>query len=544
MAVNSRLTRRNARHNGRLMLAVIGVAAVLAGCASSGGDPVSTDSGDGIVKAGVVNQQSDAGPAVGGGQITVGVMALMPSLDPTKTSARGSTGGTEMAAIFDVLMQYDTETDEYKPRLAKSLEASGDGLSWTMKIRDGVTFSDGSPYDAAAVVASIDRYNAGRGNGAALWLQSVDRSEVVDPQTVVFHLNDPWPSFPSMLAFGHGMIVAPAAQQGETFTPIGAGPFVQERFAPNEERILKARDDYWDGAPNLDGLRFVALNGPQENVESLNSGGIDVAVVRGNSKSIEDVQNAGYPGFMTVLNSGAAELINNRDGHPGADVRVRQAIAHALDTALIDERAESGQGLPGTAFFGPTSRWHGDVAGVAYDPDKARELLAAAKADGYDGKLNYRFLQEPKDRAIGLAVQSLLQAVGFEVTNMPATDVSAMIADVYVKNDFDLAHAGIGLYDSIPVLGMEPTFNSKSTGNFAGYANPEMDALLLDLQQAKDADATRAVLDQIQALANETVPSVPISAMPELVVWQKHIHGIVPNATAIMMYDKAWKSAE
>lgn len=542
MAANNRLNRRNISKNCRLALAAVAAAAVLAGCASSGGDPAPAASGGGIVKAGVVNEQADGGSAVRGGQITIGVMALMPSLDPTKTSARGSTGGTEMAAIFDALMQYDTETSEYKPRLAKSLDASGDGLSWTLKLRDGVTFSDGSAYDAAAVVASIDRYNAGRGNGAALWLQSVDRAEIVDPQTVVFHLSGPWPSFPSMLAFGHGMVVAPSAQQGETFTPIGAGPFTQEKFAPNEERILKARADYWGGAPNLDSLRFVALNGPQANVESLNSGGLDVALVRGNSKSIEEVQNAGYPGFMTVLNSGAAELINNREGHPGSDVRVRQAIAYALDTELIDQRAEDGQGLPGTALFGPTSRWHGAVAGVSYNPDKARELLAAAKADGYDGRLNYRFLQEPKDQAIGLAVQSLLQAVGFEVTNMPATDTSAMITDVYVKNDFDLAHAGMALYDSIPVLGMEPTFSSKSTGNFSGYANPKMDALLLDLQRAEGADATRAVLDQIQTLANETVPSVPISAMPELVVWQKNVHGIVPNATAIMMYDKAWKS--
>lgn len=536
------MSTRSTRENGGLMLAVLSVVAVLTGCASSGGDALPGSSGDSIVQAGAVNEQADSGQATRGGQVTIGVQALMPSLDPTKTSARGSTGGTEMAAIFDVLMQFDTDTNEYKPRLAESLDVSGDGLLWTLRIRDGVTFSDGTAYDAAAVAASIDRYNTGHGNGAALWVQSVDQSEVVDANTLVFHLKAPWPSFPSMLAFGHGMIVAPSAQQGEQFTPIGAGPFVQERFAPNEERILKARADYWGGAPNLDSLRFVALSGPQENVESLLTGGLDVAVVRGNSKSIEQVQNAGFPGFMTILNSGAAELINNRDGHPGADVRVRQAIAYALDPVLIDQRAEAGQGLPGTAFFGPTSRWHGDVAGVSYDPDKARKLLDEAKADGYDGRLNYRFLQEPKDRAIGMAVQSLLQAVGFEVTNMPATDTSAMIADVYVKHDFDLAHAGIGLYDSIPVLGMEPTFNSKSTGNFSGYANPQMDALLLDLQRAEGAGATRDVLDKIQALANETVPSVPISAMPELIVWQKNVHGIVPNATAIMMYDKAWRS--
>lgn len=544
MTQRSRPTGLGARRSCKLLLVVVGLAALIAGCASSGGDAPLTGTDDNIVQAGVVNEQSDTGTPVQGGAIAIGVQALSPDLDPTKTTARGSTGGTEMAAVYDTLMQYDTASNQYRPRLAQSLEAGKDGLSWTLTLREGITFSDGNEFDAAAVVASIDRYNAGGGNGAQLWLNTVERTEVVDDHTVVFHLSSPWPSFPSMLAFGHGMIVAPSAQQGGAFIPIGAGPFVVERYAPNEARILTARPDYWDGAPYLDQLRFVALNGAQQNVESLRSGDLDVAVVRGNSTSIDEVQKAGFPGFMTILNGTSAVLTNNRDGRPGSDVRIRQAIAYALDTDFIDKRAESGKGLPGTAFFGPTSRWHGDVPGISYDPDKARELLAAAKTDGYNGKLGFRFLQDPKNQKIGLAVQSLLQNVGFEVTSLPASDAGALITDVYAESDYDLALAGIGLYDSIPVLGMVSTLNSKSAGNFAGYVNPQMDALLLDLQQADSMEGTRTVLEQIQTLSNETVPSVPISALPELVVWQKNVHGIVPGATATMRYDKAWTSAE
>ncbi|MDJ0113288.1 ABC transporter substrate-binding protein, partial [Rhodococcus erythropolis] len=149
---------------------------------------------------------------------------------------------------------------------------------------------------------------------------------------------------------------------------------------------------------------MVALNGPQANLESLNSGQLDVAYIRGLTSAINSAKSAGYPGYIDVLNAGSAEIVNNREGRPGSDVRVRQAIGYALDTTLIDQRVENGEGLPGSELFGPTSQWHVDTPGIAYDPEKAKELLNQAKADGYDGTLDYVVLSEPKDHAIGLAV--------------------------------------------------------------------------------------------------------------------------------------------
>lgn len=211
---------------------------------------------------------------------------------------------------------------------------------------------------------------------------------------------------------------------------------------------------------------------------------------------------------------------------------------------MIDQRVENGEGLPGSELFGPTSQWHVDTPGIAYDPEKAKELLNQAKADGYDGSLDYVVLSEPKDHAIGLAVQSLLQAVGFEVNLILANNAGDIVQNVYVKHDFDLAHAGIGMYESILDLGLFSTTNSTSMANTAGYANPAMDQLIADLQQAKDNSSTLAIIGKIQTLWNETVPSAPIGGLTSFWAWQKNVHGVVPTATGIMLFDQAWMGAK
>ncbi len=533
--------RRRLRRIGQGTVALLAAGALAAGCSSSadtGGATGTAESVDGY-RVGLVNQQGDDGDPVRGGTLVTGTQLLVNSLDPVATGARGGSGGEALALVYDVLMQYDVESGEFSPKLADTLEANDDYTEWTLTLRDGVKFSDGTDLDADAVVASIERYNAGNGNGASLWNSSVDETVAVDDTTVKFSLSLPWQRFPSMLALGHGMIVAPSAGDGEDFTPIGAGPFTHESFNPGEEHVFVANPDYFDGEPYLDQITMVAMNGPQANLESLQSGQLDIAYIRGLGSAIHTAIDEGYPGLVGVLNAGGAELINNRDERPGNDVRVRQAIAHAIDPDLIDERVEEGQGLPGSELFGKTSTWHTDEAGPDFDPDKARELLDEAKADGYDGTLGYVVLNEPKDFAIGQTVSTLLEAVGFEVDLQPQASATDLLGKVYADHDFDLAHAGIGLYESIIDLGLESTTFSTSPSNIVGYSDEQMDELILELQQATDDEAP-GIISQIQQRWNETVPSAVVSAMPSVFAWQHSVHGVQTTATDILLYDKVW----
>ncbi|MBM4574787.1 ABC transporter substrate-binding protein [Rhodococcus hoagii] len=531
--------RVTSRSGLKLITVLTAGALALTGCANTANGDDTSGSGRTPPAAGFVGEHEATGDAVSTPQLTFSTQSLAGFLDPMKTAARGESGGSELAAVYDVLMRYDSATNQFEPRLAESLTEEPGGLAWTLKLRPGVTFSDGTPLDAAAVARSLDRYNAGRGDGSAVWTAAVESTTAADPSTVVFRLRSPWPTFPSMLALGHGMIVAPSSGEGDAFKPIGAGPYVLDHYSPNEERIFTARNDYWNGKPTAAKLRFIALTNSRQNFETLQTDGIDIAFLRGDASAVYDTIDNGYPGYFNILNSGSAELINNREGRPGADVRVRKAISLALDPDLIDERGEKGLGLPTKAMFDERSRWFTDVPALPYDPDAARQLLDEAKADGYDGHLNFLALQEPRTNAIALAVQSLLQTVGFTVTIVPINNAGDIVKKVYMERDYDMAHAGIGLYESIPYLGLQSAFGSTSKSNFSGYANPEMDALLGQLQNADDA-TYRSVLGQIQTLWNDTVPSVPTSALMIYVAWQKNVHGVVPTATNIMLLDKAW----
>lgn len=142
-----------------LVAAVVASALVLAGCANSDGDGESGDTRTPPAVGLVGNQEGTPGPVP---QLTFSVQALAAVLDPAKTAARGGSGGDEFAAVYDVLLRYDDQSGEYQPRLAQSLTADGGGMAWTLKLRPGVTFSDGTPLDANAVVASINRYRNAR----------------------------------------------------------------------------------------------------------------------------------------------------------------------------------------------------------------------------------------------------------------------------------------------------------------------------------------------------------------------------------------------
>ncbi|MCL2532727.1 MAG: ABC transporter substrate-binding protein [Nocardiaceae bacterium] len=526
----------------RTAVAVAAASLMLAGCAgAAGGD--SSSGGTRTTESGFVGQQVDSpGDPVTGGTLTYGAYAPIASLDPLKTQMAGATGGTEMAAVYDVLVKYDAATQQFEPQLAQSVDVSADQLAWTIKLHDGVTFSDGTPLNAQAVQWSIDRYVAGKGGGSDLWRETVTGIATPDPTTVVVTLAKPWSDFESMLASGFGLIVAPSSQNGDAFTPIGAGPFVVERFAQREELLLRARQDYWGGRPYLDNLKFVSLGGDQATLESLRSNGIQMAYLRA-PEVVAQARNADLPGYIDTQDLGSIGVINNRPGHPGADVRVRQAMAYAIDPAVIDNRVNNGTGLPGAELFQPFSRWHNDVSGLPFDPEKAKSLLSEATADGYDGHLSFLSLQEPTAQRRALAVQAMLQAVGFTVTIDYVNSVTDQTKKVLVDHDYDAAGSSLSVNDAVPFMRLNSALQSTSPLNMTGYSNPEMDGLLAQLQSAQTDDDKIAIIERIQKLVNDTAPFMTWSAQAVFVPWSSGVHGVVPTLDSVMLFDKTWMTS-
>ena len=516
----------------------VGAVATLTACAGAGG---TTSSQLNLgAPAGKVNVVDDPGASRDGGILTVAEYSEPASLDPLETVATGVSGGNALAAIYDVLVRYDAETGRYEPWLAKDLVPSDDATTWTLTLRPDVKFSDGTPLDSDAVIKSVRRYLTG-GSDAAVISKSLKSMDAIDPSTVRFTLTHPWSMFPHMLAMGAGMIVAPSATAGGTFTPIGAGPFKLAEFRSGDMLTMTARDDYWRGKPHLDGLKFVWIGSGNTAIESLANSDVDMATVR-NIEQVRAGLDAGYPGYLEPVALGSTMWINSRDGRPGADIRVRQAITLAIDPTQVAERAYGGDAeLADKTLFHPDSPWYTGVDPVATDPDAARKLVDAAAADGYDRHLTLLVGADQTSQQQALALQAQLQDAGFQVQLDSDPSVTSRITKLYVKNAFDLAIGSSAVVASDPFHQLNDTVASDAAYNLTGYASEEMDAALLRLQEATDDDAKRAALADIEELWNQDAVSVNLATAINAEFWRSSVHGVVPASDFMMLFGEVWK---
>lgn len=473
--------------------------------------------------------------------MTFAVYSEVGQLDPAASPGSGPSGGSEMAAVFDVLMRVDGETDQLEPQLAKSLEASADSQTWTLTLRDGVSFSDGAPLTAESVKNSIERYMRLNGGNAKMWQQSVSAIETPDEKTVVFELNEPWSGFGFLLAGTGGMIVAADSGDGADFKPVGAGPFVLTSYAPSESMVLTANPDYWGGSPYLDAVRIVYLGNPETVVDSLAGGSIDMGFLR-DQVSVDDALNRGFGGVLRVANLGNIALINAAAGHPGADDRVRKAMFQAIDADTIVDRTTRGSGVASTAVFSDLSKWGGNAESLPYDPDAARALLDEAKADGYDGNVNYLFEQSPNEQAKAVAVKSMLDAVGFNVQLEPVGTVADKISRVLAHQNYDIVTWGLSLFDDNPYDRLSSYLHSDSSVVTGMKRSPELDAGITSLRTAATDDEIQSALDAVQNAWGETVPALVFGPVFEFVAKTDNVQGVVGTTNTVVLLDKAWLS--
>lgn len=521
----------------RAAVALMAGVLLVTGCASAGGSEMTQEQ---IYAQGVVGDTSDAGAPKDGGTLQVVEYAEARSLDPTKTIPNGAVGGNALAAVYDTLLRYDTVADAYDPLLAESLDTD-DNITWTLKLREGVQFSDGTPVNADAVINSIKYFMDNKGFTVQLLSANFKGMTAVDERTVEFTLNKPWATFPMVLTHGAGMIVAPAAiKNGQAgFQPIGAGPFKFESYKPDEELVLVRNDDYFGDKPHLDKIRFSWVQSDQAKYDLFKTGAVDVISVR-QPAVLEGARKDGLTGIMNPTGDGAGIFINNREGHPGSNLKVRQAINAAIDPELYLTRTAEGAGLPTRNLYSQAYRYYQDIDTVAYDASLAKDLVAQAKAEGADTELTFVAMADPTSQAAALAVKTMLEEVGFvvEIEQMPS--VTAQTERIYVTHDFDLVLGGVSVAED-PYTSFMTILYSTSPSNPIGYANPDMDKLIDQLQAQRPTEAVD-ILAQINELWQETSASVVISEGGFFSPWQKNVHGIIPTSQNIMLYHDAWKS--
>jgi peptide/nickel transport system substrate-binding protein len=539
----------------RTKLGVVALAAalLLGACASdddegaSGSSSGSTEEARGgeetggqIIKAGWVNE-TDLEPATGG-TLRVTLPAAPFGLDPTVASLGVTTGGAPLTAIFDTLLRWDPESGEYSGQLAESIEHSDDFSQWTLKLREGVNFTDGTPLDADAVEYSIRRMKGARGS-AATYPDYVASYEKPDAQTVVFNMAQPLSNFDALLAGELGYVVSPSAveadAEGFNTKPVGAGPFVVERFAADSELVLVRNDDYFGDDVPLDGIRFVWNPEQGASVDKLLAGETDMAMLTSIPEEVKAIE-AGYPAnTQFVAGSGLAINSDPARDFPGDDKRVRQAISLAIDRDAVNQRVNRGEGIMGDFLFPPSSRLGVETSFGGHDADEAKRLVEEVKAEtGWDGSFE---LLTPLPDDYALAYQALLNSVGFKVTIDQVPSFLELVSRTNLGRNFDVSIHVMTTYETNVYQALNRSLSSTSSSNYLGYKNPAMDELLDELRAA-DADAMPEILERVGEMWQEEQPFVLTGAQPFTTVTGKDVGGLVSTVNGLILFHEAFKA--
>jgi peptide/nickel transport system substrate-binding protein len=566
-----------------LLLALVAVVALLAAACGDDSGENASDSGD---------EQSTTAEPQSGGVLTIGQYSAPFTLDPAVSFGGGVTGDIEMAAIYDTLVRYDPDTLEYVPQTAESVTPNDDYTEWTIKLRPDIKFSDGTPYDADAVVFGLNRHRGGVPGGlpcdqyvvcpkvnsaiTSFALGLVSDIKATDDLTIDVTLKQPWTFFPYALSVQSGMIpsptalkaacpaAAPIAQCSFNTAPVGAGPFVLESFSPNEGITMKRNPNYWGGDVKLDGLKFVNLGdaGGAKTYEALEAGELQAAflrvpetVVQAHDEGYEGIAVKQYAGSILLLNNGLT--VNCSAGKPEptctgkpdgpqqtktatSDPLVREAIAAALDPDVYNDRVFSGKGFAGTSLYQDDFKWDPGVAGPEYDLAHAKELVAQAKAKGWDGKVRVNAANDPSGRATGVATETMLRAAGMEVVLDTSKDTAGHIAQVSVQRDFDVANFGVNVTPDDGGVLLLSTYLSTNPGNRVGFKSPLFDEGIEDALVAVSDDEKKAAYEKIATAVSEGLPFYIFAAPEEFFAVASNVHGVTGGARTAVYFGEAW----
>ena len=421
--------------------------------------------------------------------ISIGMVLEPPNLDPT-AGAAAAIDEVVYANIFEGLTRFGPDC-AVNPGLAATWDISEDGTVYTFALRPGVTFHDGTTLTADDVVLTLDRARAeGSTNAQPGLFANIVSAEAVDELTLRVTLDGPDGAFLFDMAWGDAVIVAPESADSNATNPIGTGPF---RFANRIEgdRIELVRNDaYWGEAVALEAATFRFISDPNAAFAAMMAGDVDAFP---NFPAPETLaQFAADPRFSVIVGSTEGETIlamNNAQA-PLDDIRIRQAIAHAINRQDIIDGAMFGYGTPIGTHFAPHNPNYVDLTGLsAYDPDAARVLLAEAAPAG----LSLRLALPPPAyaRRGGEIIAAQLREVGIqtEITNL---EWAQWLEQVFRGRDFDLTIVShtepmdIGIY-------ARPDY-------YFQYARPDFVALNETLATTSDPAARAALMVQMQEM--------------------------------------------
>ena len=512
------IERRRSAAAARLIgLLAIG-ALVLAGCAPAEEAAPGAATGEGDADHDSAVGEPDGEPSVGGA-VAVGLEAESAGWAPWE-DAFAPPSHLVGRSFYDPLMDRDSDGMP-QPYLAESMEPDDDFTAYTLTLREGVEFHDGEPLDADAVVANLERHlepGAVTSGGMA----PVESVSAEDELTVRIELDQPHVAFSDYLVGQIGYMVSPAAFDSASEQPVGTGPFVFESWQRDQELLVSRNEDYWrDGLPYLEEISFRPIPDEDTRLQSLFSGDLQVIQTLRQGQIAQARERADEFNLFEHIGNDAGGAIYNMQEPPVDDVRVRQAVAHALDQdELIEVLGGTGMTPPAHGVFNPDSPWYDpemEDIWPGHDLERAQELIDeyVEDPDRSDGRepgepveFTFDIPPDPSLLEIAAAYQAQIGEIGIEmeIRNVDqATHVQEAIGTPPdFVGDYQVKAWRIG-EESDPDW-MVPYYAPGSPSNFPNIESDELMGLLLEARQTPELEERRELYHQVNALFAEEVP--------------------------------------
>ncbi len=479
-------------------------------------------------------------PAQPASTLVVGLVAEPVALDPAQVTDLNS--NRVGRRVVETLVTFADESTRIVPGLAESWTISKDGLTYTFKLRKGVAFHDGTPFNAQAVKFSIERQinpehpaaKLGKYPFANYFFGNVKALEVMDEGTVRFVLKEARASFLAVLTAGAASIVSPTAamKSGLDYAaaPVGTGPFKFASWDRGQRVVLEKNPSYWRFPVKVDRVVFRPVTEDQARLTELLTGALDL-IVGTPPDFVGQLENHPKVTLQKQVGAHVWYLGFNNAKKPFDDKRVRQALNYAVNKDAIVRDVLKGTGavskgpvLPGT--------W-GDEGGIKpfpYDPERARKLLAEAGfPNGFSTTLwvpeSGSGMQSPV--AMSTVIQSNLKAVGVNVT-LQTMEWGAYLAKLRTKEQ-DLFALSWMAGSEDPDLVMYPLLHSSQwtpTGpNRAMYKNPRFDEVLAQARLTTDQAKRAELYREAQRLLHDDPPWIFIDHEVQTAAFAKRVQG-------------------
>ncbi|MGQ2915486.1 ABC transporter substrate-binding protein [Microbacterium aurantiacum] len=475
----------------------------------------------------------DGADSVDGDVLIAAIGGEPDQLDPQRTSSYFAFEVLEN--VFDTLVAPD-ENLEMQPALAESWEVSDDQLTWTFDLRDGVTFHDGSEFTSEDVVYSyrriIDEQLANAWKFAA-----ITDIAAPDDDTVVITVAQPTPNLLSNLGGFKGMAIVQQenVESGDiTTAPIGTGPFSVTGYSSGDRITLAANSDYWGGAPELAGLEYRFISEPATALAALRAGDIHWTDVVP-PQQVSELESDDTVQLGLTPSSDYWYLALNEAREPWSDVRVRQALAYAIDRDAIVQAVSYGTAALNQLAIPEQSVWYTEYDEYSTDLDTAQALLDEAGFTG--GTLDLLATSDyPETVTAAQIIASNLEPLGIDV-EIRQPDFSTWLDEQNTGN-FDMLMMGwLGNID--PDDFYYAQHHTDGASNAQKYSNTEVDALLDAGRIETDPEARKELYAEAATIIADEVSYIYLYNPSVIQVWSPDVTGYTTRADRAIRFDEA-----